>query len=276
MSVGPKVTLYEHVVMRGGVTLYYGVAILVLVLLVLPIVVIVPMSFTSTPFLIFPPQGFSLRWYAAYFGRQDWVGPTILSFEVAASVAVLSTLLATPTAFALVRGRVWEKRLMQVVILLPMIIPVIISAIAIYFVLAWVKLVGTAAGLILAHTVLALPREVLVICAVVRGFDRQLELAAKSLGASRLNTLRYITLPLLSNGILAGAVVAFVTSFDEVIVAIFISGASAVTLPRRMWDSVQVGYDPIIVAASSLLITFAVVVVGVGMLLRRQPLGGLS
>jgi putative spermidine/putrescine transport system permease protein len=270
MNAKPAVSLGERVLIHGGSALYYSFAILVLVLLVLPIIVIIPMSFTSTSFLIFPPQGFSLRWYEAYFSRYDWVGPTILSVQVAASVAILSTLIATPAAFALVRGQFWEKRLMHVVVLLPMIIPVIISAIAIYFALARMNLVGTAIGLILAHTVLALPREVLVISAVARGFNRQLEMAARSLGASPWKTLRYVTLPMLSYGILAGAVVAFVTSFDEVIVAIFISGASAVTLPRRMWDSVQVGYDPIMVAASSLLITFAVVMVGMGMLLRRR------
>jgi putative spermidine/putrescine transport system permease protein len=270
MRIEPSVSLGERIAIFGGAALYYSFATLVLMLLVLPILVIIPMSFTSTSFLIFPPQGFSIRWYKAYFNRHDWVGPTILSIQVATGVAILSTLIATPAAFALVRGRFWEKRLMYVIMLMPIMIPVIISAIAIYFVLARAKLVGTTTGLILAHTVLALPREVLVISAVTRGFNQQLEIAARSLGASRWKTLRYVTLPLLSYGILAGAVVAFVTSFDEVIVAIFISGASAVTLPRRMWDSVQVGYDPTMVAASSLLITFAVVIVVVGMLLRRR------
>lgn len=269
-ATGLKVTLYEHLVIRAGAALYYGSAVLVLIVLVLPIVVIVPMSFTSTSFLIFPPEGFSLRWYAEYFGRRDWTGPTILSFQVAAGVAVLSTIIATPAAFGLVRGRFWEKRLMHTVILMPMVIPVIISAIAVYFVLAQFKLVGTTVGLILAHTVLALPRQILVISAVVRGFDRSLELAAMSLGASRMKTFWFVTLPLLSHGIFAGAVVAFVTSFDEVIIAIFISGTSAVTLPRRMWDSVRLEYDPIIAAASSLLITFAVVVVCIGGLLQRS------
>ena len=265
-----RVTLAENFLIRSGVAVYWGMAILVLILLILPTFVIIPMSFTSTSFLIFPPQGFSWRWYAEYFGRRDWTGPTLLSFQVAACVAVLSTVIATPAAIGLVRGRFWEKRLLHVIIVLPLVVPVIISGIAVYFSLSPLKLVGTPIGLILAHTVLALPRQVIVISAVVRGFDRSLELAALSLGASRLKTFWFVTLPLLSHGIAAGAVVAFVPSFDEVIITIFISGTSAVTLPRRMWDSVRLEYDPIIAAVASLLITFAVVVVALGILLRRR------
>ena len=266
----PRVALAERLLIRSGLAVYWGLAILVLILLILPTFVIIPMSFTSTSFLIFPPQGFSWQWYAEYFGRRDWTGPTLLSFQVAASVALLSTVIATPAAIGLVRGNFWEKRLLHVIIVTPLVVPVIITGIAVYFSLSPFKLVGTPIGLILAHTVLALPRQVIVISAVVRGFDRSLELAALSLGASRLKTFWFVTLPLLSHGIAAGAVVAFVTSFDEVIITIFISGTSAVTLPRRMWDSVRLEYDPIIAAVASLLISFAVVVVALGMLFRRR------
>lgn len=266
-------TPYERCLLRYAHVPYYGVVVANLVLLILPIVVILPVSFNASSFLVFPPTGFSLRWYHEYFGRRDWVAPTILSFEVAAIVALISTAVGTLASFALVRARFRGKRFVHVLILSPMIIPVIIFAIGIYFVLSSLHLTGTVIGLVLAHTVLALPRVILIMSAVIRSFDRSLELAAMSLGASPLRTFFFVTLPIIKPGVLAATIVGFLASFDEVIVAIFISGTSAVTLPKRMWDGIQLEYDPTIAAVSSVLITGFVLVILMSALFRlRLPL----
>lgn len=243
---------------------------LVLCFLVLPIAVVIPLSFSSAEYLSFPPPGFSLRWYAHFFADPEWTDALWLSVWVGLVVMFLSVLLGTPAAFALVRGRIRGARLINGFILTPVIVPGIIVAVGVYFFYARIGLVGSPLGLVLAHTCLAVPFVVINVSATLYGFDERLEHAAMSLGASPWVTFRTITLPLIRPGILAGAVFAFITSFDELLVALFVSGSSAVTLPRRMWQQVRFNIEPTIAAVSTLLIVFTTLLLLSAELLRRR------
>lgn len=242
----------------------------VLFYLVLPIFVVVPLSFSSGLYLSFPPPGFSLKWYARFFADPAWTSAAWLSIWVGIVVMLLAVLLGTPAAFALVRGKVPGARAINGFILTPVIVPGIVVAIGVYFFYARIGLVGTPIGLILAHTCLAVPFVVINVSATLYGFDERLEHAAMSLGATPWTTFRTVTLPLIRPGLLAGAVFAFITSFDELLVALFVSGTSAVTLPRRMWDQIQFNIEPTIAAVSTLLIALTTLLLFSAELLRRS------
>ena len=242
----------------------------VLLFLCLPIAIVVPMSFSSASLLQFPPPGFSLQWYDHYFSRRDWLAATWLSVRVGVATALLATVLGTAASLALVRGRFWGRNLINSFIVSPLIIPTIIVAIGVYFFYARIQLIGQPFALALAHTALAIPFVVVNVSATLYGFDERLEYAAMSLGANRWQTFRKVTLPIIRPGVLAGALFAFITSFDELIVALFVSGTGAVTLPRKMWDSLRQEIDPTIAAVSSLLIAISILVLLSAELLRQR------
>lgn len=243
---------------------------LVLLFLVAPVVIVIPMSFSAAKYLSFPPPGFSLQWYENFFTRSDWTSAMIQSIRVAFTVMILATVLGIMASLALVRGNFPGKDLINAVIVSPLIVPTIIVAIAIYGIYARLHLVQTFIGLVLAHTVLAVPYVIVNVTATLRGFDIRLEQAAQSLGASPVQTFRYVTLPLIAPGIFAGAVFAFIASFDELIVALFIAGAQGRTLPMRMFEGLRLEIDPTIAAVSSMLITFSVLVLLSAELVRRR------
>jgi putative spermidine/putrescine transport system permease protein len=243
---------------------------LILAFLALPIVVVVVVSFSSATYLTFPPPAFGLRWYGVYFASDDWLGSTWLSLWVAASVVILATLLGTLAALGLARLPRALRVLASALILSPLIVPVIVVAIGIYYAFARYGLVSTPIGLILAHTCLAVPFVVTSVSASLAGLDPRLERAALSLGATPIGTFFQITLPLIRPGILAGGLFAFITSFDELVVALFISGSGAVTLPRRMWDDLLYQIEPTIAAVSTLTIVLTVVLMGCAHLLRKR------
>jgi putative spermidine/putrescine transport system permease protein len=246
------------------------VAGLVLLFLVFPIFIVVPLSFSSAAYLQFPPPGFSLQWYENYFGRVDWISSTLLSLRIGALTAVIATVLGTAASLGLVRGRYPGKDLINSFLISPLIVPTIIVAIGIYFFYARVQLIGSPLALAIAHTALALPFVVVNVTAALHGFDERLEYAAMNLGANRWQTFRRITLPIIRPGVLAGALFAFITSFDELIVALFVSGTGAVTLPRRMWESLRLEIDPTIAAVSSILIAASTIVFVTAELLRQR------
>ncbi len=247
-----------------------GFAGLILVFLVLPIGIVFPLSFSSGSYLSFPPPGFSLRWYAAFFSSSSWTGAAMVSLQVAVPVTLLAVLLGTPAAIGLLRGRFWGKRLVNGLVLAPIVVPGIIVAIGTYFVYARYGLVGHPIALVLGHTCLAVPFVVINVTAALQGVDRQLERASLSLGAPPFATFRQVTLPLILPGILAGAVFAFITSFDELLIALFLSGTGAVTLPRRMFDEIRYDIDPTIAAVSSLLIFTTTLLMLAAELMRRR------
>jgi putative spermidine/putrescine transport system permease protein len=183
---------------------------------------------------------------------------TIRSFQVAVLTTIFATVLGTLASFAFVRGNFPGKKLLYGMVLSPLIIPVIITAVATYYVFARVRLIGTIWALVFAHTVLALPFVVVNVTSTLQGFDVTLERAALSLGANRLVTFLRVTFPIIWPGVISGGLFAFITSFDEVVIAIFLTG-SRPTLPKQMWDGIRIAIDPTISAVSSLLIVFSII-----------------
>jgi putative spermidine/putrescine transport system permease protein len=242
----------------------------VLLFMALPILIIVILSFSSATYLTFPPPAFGVRWYREYLGSDEWLAATWLSLSVAASTVLLATVLGTLAALGLARLPPVLRNLAAALILSPMIVPVIVVAIGIYYAYAQYGLVGSPVGLVLAHTCLAVPFVVTSVSASLAGLDRRLEQAALSLGATPFGTFRQVTLPLIRPGVLVGALFAFITSFDELIVALFLSGSGAVTLPRRMWDDLRFEIDPTIAAVSTLTVVLTASLLAIVHLTRQR------
>jgi putative spermidine/putrescine transport system permease protein len=233
--------------------------------LMLPLVVVFPLSLSSAPYLQFPPPGFSLRWYASYFGDPVWIDATIRSLVIAATTTLGSLLVGMPLAFSLVRGRFLGRVLLDRLAIAPMIVPAIIISVAVYGIFAKLRLIGAWYGIALAHTILALPFVVIVLGAGLRGLDESLEQAALGLGASRWQAVRRVTLPEIRPSIVTAAVLAFITSFDELVVAMFLAG-SQMTLPKKMFDNIRMEIDPTIAAVSVLQI----LVITAGLLIAQR------
>ena len=243
---------------------------LILFFLAFPIVVVAIASFSSATYLTFPPPAFGLRWYEAYFSNPDWLKPTWVSIWVASAVVVLATFLGTLAALGIARLPKGLRIFAAGLILSPLIVPGIVVAIGIYYAYSRYGLVGTPIAMVLAHTCLAVPFVVTSVTASLSGIDPRLEQAALSLGATPGATFFQVTLPLIQPGVLVGALFAFITSFDELIVALFISGTGAVTLPRRMWDDLRFQIDPTIAAVSTLTIVLTAALMGAAHLLRKR------
>lgn len=249
---------------------YAGFCVTVLAYLVFPLGVIVPISFSSASGLQFPPPGFSLKWYRAYFASETWIHATVASFQIATLATLVATTLGTLAAVGLHRARFRGKAMVQAAFISPMMIPVIVIAIGIYRLYADLGLVGSRVGVALAHAVLAMPYVLVTVSATLVGFDPTLERAALGLGASRWRAFRHVVLPLIRPGVLAGALFAFITSFDEVVIVVFIGSWSAETLPKVMWESIRTGIDPVISAVSVLLIGLSIVILMTVDQLRRR------
>lgn len=254
---------------RLGGNLLGVIAGAICIYLVLPTLIVVPISFTETDFITFPPQGFSARWYEAFFGRPEWNGSFVTSLVVASFTAVLTTVLGTMIGLGLPKLPARLNRLLGLFFLLPMIVPTIITAVALYRPFAQIGLIATVPGLVLAHTILALPFVVINVAAVVQKLDWRIVDAARSLGASPAVAFRKVTLPALAPGVAAGGIFAFLTSFDEVVVALFISGSGATTLPVQMWSGIRFEISPIVAAASCLLLLGSCLLLALFSLLKR-------
>jgi spermidine/putrescine ABC transporter ATP-binding subunit len=242
---------------------------LVLLFLLTPVLALIPMSFSGTRWLVFPPTDPSLRWYAEFLTSRDWREATVTSLTVAATAMVLASVLGTLAGTALARTRFPGRQLVRGVVLAPLIVPVMILALGFYYLFARLGMIGSLAALVLAHVVLATPYVVINVEAVMRTFDLRLEWAARMLGANAWQAFRQVTLPLTRAGVLVGALFAFITSFDEVVVAIFLSGTSAITLPKLMWDSITLDeLSPIVTAVASLQIGMALAVLAMAEVLR--------
>lgn len=253
------------------VTFWLFVALICLFLM-LPSLVVIPVSFNASPFLEFPPSRFSTVWYGEYFTRPPWLEATIRSFLVAIATMLIASVLGTLTAFGLVRGRVPFRRLVILLLLMPIVAPSIVAAVGFYDTLARFDLIGTFPGIVLSHTVLALPFVVINVVAVLSTIDWRIEHAARSLGASPVQAFFLVTLPLIRPGIIAGAVFAFITSFDEVVVALYVTGVGTITLPVQMWSGLLFELTPIVASASAFLIGFSAIVLFIFALLKRISL----
>ncbi|HSU44438.1 MAG TPA: ABC transporter permease [Casimicrobiaceae bacterium] len=246
-------------------------AALVLAFLVVPIVVIVPLSFSSGSFFYYPLPGFSLRWYSDFFTSSFWLPSVWNSLLVGTSATLLATLLGTLAALGLWRARFPGQGVLLALLISPMVVPVVIVAVGVYFAFAPLGLTDGYWGLILAHTTLAAPFVVITVLATLSGFDRTLLRAAANLGAAPLLAFRRVTLPLILPGVLSGAVFAFAASFDEVVVALLIAGPGQRTLPRQMFSGINDNISLTITAAATMLIAISLTLMAlVGWLQRRS------
>jgi putative spermidine/putrescine transport system permease protein len=244
---------------------------LVLVFLVAPIVIIVPLSFSSGSFFYYPLPGFSLRWYRDFFTSSFWLPSVWNSLIVGSTATLTATALGTMAALGIWRARFPGQALVLALLISPMVVPVIIVAVGVYFAFAPLGLTDNYSGLILAHTTLAVPFVVVTVLATLSGFDRTLIRAAESLGASPITTFRRVTLPLILPGVLSGAVFAFAASFDEVVVALLMAGPGQRTLPRQMFAGINDNISLTIAAAATMLIGISLVLmIAVGLLRRRS------
>ena len=236
----------------------YGFVGLVILFLIAPTLLVVPMSFSASRFLEFPPPAWSLRWYEAYFGSVEWRDATRVSFVAAAGTTVVATLLGTAAAYGIHSLRSFTRRAVQVLLVLPMMIPVILIAVGAFIFFAQLGLNNSIPGLILAHSALAIPLVLISVTAGLRSFDANQEMVARSLGAHRLWAFLTVTLPQIRFSVISGALLAFVTSLDEVVISLFIAGGDRATLTRRMFLALRDEIDPTIAAISTLLIALSI------------------
>jgi putative spermidine/putrescine transport system permease protein len=249
---------------------FYLLCALVFLFLILPVLAIVPLSFSSGSFLTYPLPGLSLRWYDAFFGSDAWMLALKNSVIVAVSATALATALGTLAALGLARADFPLKSLVMAVLISPMVVPLVITAVGVYFFYAALGLTNSLLGLILAHTALGVPFVVITVTATLQGFDQNLIRAGASLGAGPLTVFFRIVLPLVLPGVVSGALFAFATSFDEVVVALFLAGPEQRTLPRQMFSGIRENIGPTIMAAATFLIAVAVLLLVAVELLRRR------
>jgi putative spermidine/putrescine transport system permease protein len=233
--------------------------VLVAVWLVAPSLIVIPLSFTNRPSFNFPPSGWSTTWYANFFSDPTWILALQASIRVGLLVTLVATICGTAAAVALSRTRFVGDQGVRALLLSPMIVPVIVVSIGTYAIYLRLNLLGTTTGFVLAHSVLALPFVIIPVSASLQGFDRRLEDAAAICGANRWATFRTVTLPLVAPGVMSGALFAFATSFDEVVVSLFIQSPYLQTLPVRMYSSVTRDTDPTIAAAATLILALTTV-----------------
>lgn len=237
--------------------------------LMAPIPIIILVSFSSAQYLTFPPPGLSLQWYERFLGSNEWVQSIWVSLQVAMYSAILTMVLATMAAIPMVRAEFSRKSIIYAILLAPMIIPVIITAIALYFVFAQFGLTGTVLAITIGHTIVVLPIAFVVLSSTLQGLDPRLERAAISLGASPFVAFYKITLPLLAPGILSAGLFSFLTSFDELIIPLFLGGPTTQTLAVRIWNSVVMEIEPTISAVAVFLIAMTIVVMILAAVVRR-------
>jgi putative spermidine/putrescine transport system permease protein len=235
--------------LRGGVLLSIYAWALIALLLV-PVVAFVPMAFTASTFLSFPPPGWSIRWFAQFVASPLWLGATVRSFGIGFATAVITVVIASMAALGVVRTRSRFGGIAFLLCLSPMMVPSIVIAISLFYLFARMSLVATDLGIIIGHAVIALPVVFMVMLATFKGYDWSLDAAASTLGAGRARILWRVMIPLVSGGLAVGFVTGFLQSFEELTVALFVGGGLKTTLPKQMWDGILLQVSPVIAAAS--------------------------
>jgi putative spermidine/putrescine transport system permease protein len=228
--------------------------ILVLLFLLIPIIILVPVSLSPTTFIVFPNQSYSLKWYMDLFSDQEWITSILNSLQIGIITTILALILGVVASLALRRlTRKWA-RFFGEYFRLAQTIPIIVSAISIYSLFNRIHLVGTIPGLVIAHTVIALPFVITTVTAGLNGINENYEMAAMSLGASRFKAFFHIILPMLRPAIFSASLFAFLTSFDEIAVTLFITGPSVETLPIKMYNGISQDIKPTLAAVSTIFI----------------------
>lgn len=232
----------------------YVVAAIIMLLLVIPTFIVIPMSFSDSQYLEFPPSHWSARWYQEYFGSAKWMRATVTSLQIGVLTMLVATPLGVMAAYALFVSGHRAARAIFMFLITPMIVPVILIAIGAFYAYGRVGLNNSITGLVLAHTALATPLVMIVITAALRSYDLNQERVARSLGATRLKAFFLITLPQIKFSVVTTALLSFLTSFDEVIIAIFVSGGTNATLTKHMFSALRDFIDPTIAAISTIMV----------------------
>jgi putative spermidine/putrescine transport system permease protein len=226
---------------------------LILIFSILPVLVIIPVSFSDTRFLTFPPPGFSLRWYESFLGNPTWMAAAATSLTISVFTVLIATPVGVAAAYAVHNSSHWSMRYLRLVLMLPLMVPIIIVAVGVFFIYAGVGLLATIPGLVLANVMLGLPYVVTAVTAGLQGFDPAQEMVARSLGMNRFRSFMTVTLPQIKTSVVSGAIFAFIQALDETIVALFISGGENQTLTKRMFTTLRDEIDPTIAAVSTML-----------------------
>jgi len=242
----------------------YVFGVFTLIALVAPSFIVVPMSFSPSDFLEFPPSGFSLRWYENYFGSADWMRASWVSLRAAVLTMICATAIGTAAAYGLFVSNFRGRAALYALFAMPITIPIIILAVGSLFVLARMSLVNTTVGLVGMHTALALPLVMIIVTAGLASYDFNQEQAARSLGATRLYAFFTVTLPQIKLSVISSMLFSFFASFDEVVVAMFISNGTSATLNRRMFNALRDAVDPTISSISTVLIGVSLLLVLLG------------
>lgn len=247
---------------------------LIFFFLVAPVLVIIPLSFNQDPFFTYPMTGYSLRWYEEIFGDNPlsilWQRAMVNSVIVAVASTALATTLGTLAALGLSRAQFPFKHTVLAILISPMVVPIVVTAIGMFYFYARVGLVGSLSGIILAHAALGAPFVVITVSATLSGFDHNLVRAGSILGAGPIRVFRKVTLPLILPGVASGGLFAFATSWDEIVVVLFLSSADQHTIPRRMWSGIRDNMSPTIIAAATLLILLSIILMLTMEWLRRR------
>ena len=274
-TTGQRVWHYTFLVICG----------LIFFFLVAPIAVVIPLSFNSQDFftftkemLSFDPAGYSLKHYRDFFSNPDWQGAMWNSIKIAPVATIVSVSLGTLAAIGLSQPHVPARRAIMAILISPMIVPLIISAAGMYFFYSKINLAGTYWGVVLAHAALGIPFVIITVTATLVGFDRSLTRAAANMGADPVTTFFRVQMPLILPGVISGALFAFITSFDEVVVVIFVGSAKQQTLPWQMFIGLREQISPTILAVATILVAVSIVLLTVVELLRRRSerLRGMS
>lgn len=253
--------------LRAGLYLTTGA---IAAFLLLPIVFIVLLSFGSSQWLVFPPPGWTLKWYGQFFANPEWMASALASLKVAVLTTVCAVALGLPCAFALIRGKFPGREALYALFTLPMIVPLVIIAVAVYALFLKLGYTGTLLAFVISHVIVALPFTIISIINSLKLFDQSIEDAAVICGASRLQAIVKVTFPAIRPGIVAGALFAFLVSWDEVVLSVMMASPELQTLPVKMWTTLRQDLTPVIAVASTLLIGLSIAIMLIAALLRRR------
>lgn len=255
---------------RLGRFAHIGISLLVLLFLVSPVLVVMPLSLNSQPYFTYPLPGLSLRWYREFIDSPEWMLALKNTMITGVSSTAIAAVLGVTASLGLMSPRLKGKALITGVLVSPMIVPLIITAVGVYFAFSPLGLTGNLLGLILAHAALGVPFVVVTVTATLAGFNESLSRAGRNLGASPLRVFLEVKLPIIAPGVVSGALFAFATSFDEIVVALFLTGPDQRTVPRQMWAGIREQLSPTILAVATILVVISTLLLLTLELLRRR------
>ena len=269
--------VYTSRLFRAWDIIFKCICTFVFFFLIAPIIVIIPLSFNAQDFFTFTPEmlnfqseGYSLKQYNDFFTNVDWQTALTNSFRIAPLATLISVALGTVAAVGLSQSDVPFKKLIMAILISPMIVPLIISAAGMYFFYSRIGLQGTYIGIVLAHAALGIPFVIITVTATLVGFDKSLTRASANLGAGPMRTFLRVQMPLILPGVISGGLFAFITSFDEVVVVLFVGSASQKTLPWQMFTGLREQISPTILAVATILVILSILLLTVVELLRRR------